>query len=127
MTVGERVATSAGTITGIDIGGYLVKDPQTAIAFYRDKLGIEPTGVDESGRGAEFVLADGSTFGVWKPDDDSRGGFVMFAVGDINAARAECKARGLELSEVTETPVCFMAFTQDPEGNGIIVHQRKSP
>lgn len=125
MSVGQQTATTPGTITGIDISGYLVKDPQAAIAFYRDKLGMVPTGVDESGRGAEFELADGTTFGVWKMDDDTTGGFVMLATGDINAARTECKARGLELSDVTETPVCFMAFAQDPEGNGIIVHQRK--
>lgn len=30
-------------IKGIDIAAYLVKDPQAAIAFYRDVLGIQPT------------------------------------------------------------------------------------
>ena len=126
MSVGERLGVGNGTVTGIDISGYLVKDPQAAVAFYRDKLGLEPTGVDDEGRGAEFILPDGTTFGVWKPEDGATGGFVMFAVGDINAARTECRARGLELSDVTETPVCLMAFAQDPEGNGIIVHQRKT-
>jgi predicted enzyme related to lactoylglutathione lyase len=33
----------------------------------------------------------------------------------------------LAVSDVTESPVCFMAFAADPEGNAIIIHQRKNP
>jgi len=112
-------------ITGIDINAYLVKDPQAAIAFYRDVLGMTPTEIDDQGRGAEFTLADGSTFGVWKPDDAATGGAIMFAVPDAKAAVEHYRGRGLELSDVMESPVCFMAFGQDPEGNAIIIHQRK--
>ncbi|MBV8435073.1 MAG: VOC family protein, partial [Candidatus Eremiobacteraeota bacterium] len=35
------------------------------------------------------------------------------------------RSRGVGVSDITETPVCYMAFAQDPEGNGIILHQRK--
>lgn len=112
-------------ITGIDINAYLVKDPKGAIAFYRDVLGMTPTDVDEDGRGAEFTLADGSTFGVWKPDDGAKGAAIMFAVPDAKEAVERYRARGLAVSDVTESPVCFMAFAQDPEGNAIIIHQRK--
>ncbi len=121
----SATTTTPGTVKGIDICGFLVTDPQRAIAFYRDKLGMTPTSVDPEGRGAEFELADGSTFGVWSMGDGSKGGFFMLSVEDLDAARAECKARGLELSEATDTPVCRMAFANDPEGNGLIVHQRK--
>jgi predicted enzyme related to lactoylglutathione lyase len=117
--------TATATITGIDIAGYLVEDPAKAIAFYRDVLGMAPTAIDDQGRGAEFTLADGSTFGVWREPGAKTGGFVMLAVDDINAAVAQYRAKGLTVSDVDETPVCFMAFTQDPEGNGLIIHQRK--
>jgi len=50
----------------------------------------------------------------------------MFAVDDAKAAVEHYRAKGLQLSDVTESPVCFMAFGEDPEGNGIIIHQRKS-
>ncbi|HLY01768.1 MAG TPA: VOC family protein [Candidatus Cybelea sp.] len=113
-------------IKGIDLSAYLVKDPQAAIAFYRDVLGMQPTAIDDQGRGAEFTLPDGSTFGVWKPEDGETGGAVMFAVDDAKAAIEHYRARGLKLSDVMESPVCFMAFGSDPEGNGFIIHQRKA-
>jgi len=113
-------------IKGIDIASYLVKDPQAAIAFYRDVLGMTPTAVDEQCRGAEFTLPDGSTFGVWKPDDGATGGALMFAVDDAKGAVQRYRERGLQLSDVMESPVCFMAFGRDPEGNAVIIHQRKS-
>ena len=113
-------------IKGIDISAYLVRDPQAAIAFYRDVLGMQPTEIDDQGRGAEFTLADGSTFGVWKPEDGETGGAIMFAVDDAKSAVETLRARGLELSDMMESPVCFMSFGQDPEGNAIIIHQRKT-
>ncbi len=125
----QAVVTDPATIRGMDLAAYLVRDPQGAIAFYRDVLGLTPTAVDPQGRGAEFTLADGSTFGVWRPDADAdaKGGAVMFAVADVNAAIARLRERGAEISEPMESPVCFMAFGRDPEGNGYIVHQRKNP
>jgi predicted enzyme related to lactoylglutathione lyase len=113
-------------IKGIDISAYLVRDPQAQIAFYRDVLGMKPTEIDDQGRGAEFTLPDGSTFGVWKPEGGETGGAIMFAVGDAKAAVEHYRERGLKLSDVMESPVCFMAFGSDPEGNGLIIHQRKA-
>src|SRR6202035_2364430 len=100
--------------------------PARSIAFYRDVLGLTPTEVDEQGRGAEFTLPDGSTFGVWRPDDGEKlsGGAVMFAVADAHAAVAQLRERGAEFSDPTQTPVCLMAFGADPDGNPIIIHQR---
>jgi predicted enzyme related to lactoylglutathione lyase len=126
LGMNETLKTDAKpAIKGIDIAAYLVRDPQRAIEFYRDVLGMTPTEVDDQGRGAEFTLADGSTFGVWKPEEGGTGGAMMFAVDDAKGAVEHFRARGLALSEVTESPVCFMAFGSDPEGNAIIIHQRK--
>ncbi len=127
MTQTQQATGSKTAIKGIDIAAYLVRDPQAQIAFYRDVLGMTPTEVDDQGRGAEFTLADGSTFGVWKPEEGGTGGAIMFAVDDAKSAVEHYRARGLQLSDVMESPVCFMAFGQDPEGNSIIIHQRKSP
>jgi predicted enzyme related to lactoylglutathione lyase len=41
---------------------------------------------------------------------------------------AELRGRGVAFQadgEIEETPVCFMAFATDSEGNGFILHQRK--
>lgn len=126
MSNSPTTSVRTGIIKGIDISAYLVKDPQKQTAFYRDVLGMVPTETDPEGRGTEFTLADGSTFGVWKPDDGATGGAFMFAVDDIQEAVTEFRNRGLQLSDPVETPVCHMAFAADPEGNSLIIHQRKS-
>lgn len=126
MTASAQPQTVTGPIVGIDLVGYFTRDPQKSIAFYRDVLGLEPTDIDEKGRGAEFTLRDGSTFGVWKPEEEASGAAVMFAVNDIHEALPRLRERGAQLSEPDETPVCFMAFGSDPDGNTIIIHQRKA-
>ena len=125
MNNSQATAAKTGIVKGIDLSAYLVKDPQAQIAFYRDVLGMVPTDIDSEGRGAEFTFEDGSTFGVWKTEDGSLGGAVMFAVDDIEEAIAGFRERGLQISPAEETPVCYMAFAKDPEGNGIIIHRRK--
>ena len=125
MSADTQTRTKASTIIGLDISVYHTMDPKRSIAFYRDVLGLQPTEVDED-QGAEFTLADGSTFGVWKPDEDASGGIVMFAVPDIKAAVAEFRARGLALSDPFETGVCHMSFGKDPDGNAFVIHQRKN-
>ncbi len=52
------------SISGIDIHTYLVKDAGRAIAFWRDTMGLKLTW-EMQGMGAEFELADGSSFGFW--------------------------------------------------------------
>ncbi|MGZ3497284.1 MAG: VOC family protein [Vulcanimicrobiaceae bacterium] len=127
MSTIDRTDLDRAAITGIDLMAYLVSDPARSIAFYRDVLGMTPTAVDDQGRGAEFTLADGMTFGVWRPDEGEKtsGGTVMFAVDDVHAAIARFRERGLKVSDPMESPVCFMAFGDDPDGNPIIIHQRK--
>ncbi len=49
----------------------------------------------------------------------------MFGVKDIKGAVDAMRSRGAELSEPMETPVCFMSFGKDPEGNPFMIHQRK--
>ena len=127
MASATDVSLKNGLVTGVDIIAYLTKDPSRSIAFYRDVLGMTPTEVED--RGAEFELGDGTTFGVWQPDDvegSVPGATVMFAVADIAAAVAEFRKRGAQISDPSETGVCFMAFGADPDGNPFIVHQRKT-
>ena len=126
MTTSSEPQTRTGLITGVDLLAYFTKDPQRSIAFYRAVLGIVPTEIDDKGRGAEFTLSDGSTFGVWQPDDATSGAAVMFAVTDIHGAVPQLRERGAELSDPEETEVCYMSFGRDPDGNTVIIHQRKS-
>jgi predicted enzyme related to lactoylglutathione lyase len=112
-------------IKGLDMSYVLTTNPQKSIAFYRDVLGLTVTQEDSEGRGAEFELADGTTFGVWDGGEGKTGAGVMFAVDDIKAASEEFRARGLHVTPTEESPVCHMAFAMDPDGNAFIIHQRK--
>jgi predicted enzyme related to lactoylglutathione lyase len=119
------VKPSPTTINGIDLAGFLVADPQGESAYYHEVLGMIPSDVDPEGRGTEFTFADGSSFGVWRVPEGTQCGFVMFAVDDAKAKVEEMRSRGVKMEDVIETPVCFMSYTTDPDGNGVIVHQRK--
>jgi predicted enzyme related to lactoylglutathione lyase len=123
----ETTAPAAASITGVDIFGPATRDAKRLIAFYRDVLGMTPTAIDESEHGAEFELADGTTFGVWQPGEalTASGYQALFAVTDINAAVARFRAQGATLGDPFETTVCFMSFGKDPDGNEFGIHQRK--
>ncbi len=116
-------------IRGIDLNGYMCKDAERAIAFYRDLFGLEPSMIYPEGRGGEFELPDGSTFGLWggggkvMPFQPSNG--ILFAVDDLTVALATVAARGLAVLYQTETPNCTMAMINDSEGNILTLHQRK--
>lgn len=120
--------TNGAAIVGVDIFGASTHDAARLIAFYRDTLGMTPTMLDENGQGAEFTLADGTTFGVRQMEDAPTGaGYgALFAVGDIHAAVERFRAQGAELTDPLETPVCFMVFGRDPDGNLFGLHQRKN-
>ncbi len=118
---------TAVRVKGIDVHAYLVKDPQRAIAFYRDALGL-PVSV-EMPQGAEFELADGSTFGVWHMQDGSwhPSAGVMFAVDDLRAAVDHYRTRGVKILDgPIDAGECFMAVCEDTEGNSFLLHQRKA-
>ena len=113
-------------ITGVDLFEVSVRDAAKTIAFYKDVLGMKPT--EETEQGAEFTLGDGTTFGIWQPDDEQYpiGAGIMFAVPDAKAAVEQLRARGAQLSDVMESRICFMSFGTDPEGNRFMIHQRKA-
>ncbi|MBV9103993.1 MAG: VOC family protein [Candidatus Eremiobacteraeota bacterium] len=118
-------APAGANIVGVDIFGPSTTDAQRLIAFYRDVLGMKPTASSEVG--AEFELEDGTTFGVYQPEQAKKGGGygALFAVRDIKAAVDRFRANGAQLSDPFETPVCFMSFGADPDGNTFAIHQRK--
>jgi len=117
-------------VTGMDVSGYMVKDAQRAIGFYRDVLGLEPVRLYADNRGAEYEFSDGSTFALWggggavMPFQPSNG--ILFAVDDFNRAVAAVKAMGIPVIMEHETPNCFMAMINDTEGNCVFIHKRKA-
>jgi predicted enzyme related to lactoylglutathione lyase len=115
-------------IKGVDIHTYLVSDMDRALRFYHETLGLP---FAPGGHPHEFELPDGTAFGLYRPQPGDgietwqKSYGIMFAVDDAKAAVAELRGRGVTIADPLETPVCFMAFAEDSEGNQFIIHQRK--
>jgi predicted enzyme related to lactoylglutathione lyase len=119
-------ATQVG-ITGIDASYYLTKDLARSTAFYTSLFGFEPT-LHVPGTVSEWTFSPGDeTFGLYQPQEDWHpSGGILFHVDDLKGARSASESLGASFEEhEEETPMCFMAFGKDPEGNSFILHQRK--
>jgi catechol 2,3-dioxygenase-like lactoylglutathione lyase family enzyme len=115
-------------ITGLDFIGVPSTDPARSRAFYVDTLGLRPD------PRAEFEFWVGDTcFGIWEPEPN---GFefspqklsqLALHVDDVDAAKAELEGKGVTFSLEIDTGVCRMALFEDPDGNGLMLHNRYAP
>ncbi len=114
-------------VTGIDVVVYNVQDFDRAFTFYSALIGHEPTTL-MPGMWAEFELADGVAFAIGKhPDMPWQSGYMAaFAVPDVPAAIELVRTLGGTAADLDESPVCFMSFGEDTEGNKLMLHQRKA-
>jgi predicted enzyme related to lactoylglutathione lyase len=115
---------------GIDAVYYMVKDVARARKFYEQTVGFEPAHVAESGdwEGAEYEMPTGQTFGIGKNGDTpwQQSGGMMLSVEDVaKAAQRVAEGGGTVVMGPIETPVCFMAWCIDTEGNTFSLHHRK--
>ena len=106
-----------------------VSDAERARKFYQETLELKPTISAMGGAWVEYDLG-ATTIGVgchpnWQPSRD--GTTVAFEVDDIDTTIETLMKRGVEFDmDKTETPVCWMAQFRDPDGNKLVVHQRKT-
>ncbi|HTX60134.1 MAG TPA: VOC family protein [Verrucomicrobiae bacterium] len=120
--------TAAVGITGIDATYYRTKDLIGSTAFYTKFFGAEPT-MHIPNTVSEWTFGGGEAFGLYQPPEagDWRpGGGLLFHVKDFRGAVEAAKALGATFDErQEETPMCYMAFGTDPEGNTFILHKPK--
>jgi predicted enzyme related to lactoylglutathione lyase len=116
--------------TEIAFTGTPVTDMPRARAFYEGVLGFKPTMVSAGGMWIEYDFGNG-TFAIgcygeaWKPAAD--GTCIAFEVDNADEAVAQFKALGVPVHlDVTDTPICLFAIICDPDGNKIMLHQRKA-
>ncbi|HTX66828.1 MAG TPA: VOC family protein [Opitutaceae bacterium] len=111
---------------------YGVTDLARARRFYEQVLGLTATkaylkgnlGMVEYDIGAG-TLAIGAGAPQFKPAPG--GGVVALEVDDFDAAVRRLREHGVKfMAEPHETPVCHMVTIADPDGNLLVVHQRKS-
>ena len=130
-------------IRGSDFVMYLVKDMAQSLAFYRNTLGMMVEGeytMEEGGVWVELP-ASPTTLALFQPSRELRseylpdkpengppagGAVIALAVENVDAAVDELQKQGVQVVFHTqESPVCYFAMIRDPDGNGIVLHQRK--
>jgi predicted enzyme related to lactoylglutathione lyase len=115
-------------VKGMDATYYNVKDVNGTTEFYTKLFGFAPQ-MHVAGHVSEWIFPGGEAFGLYQDAEGTvSGSGVMFSVDDVKAAVEACRAMGVKLEdggEIVDTPDCFMAFAQDPEGNHFIIHKHK--
>ncbi len=111
---------------------FLVRDLDTSLVFYRDKLGLTPA--------FDFINEQGERYGVYlhvggrsfielfqgetePPAAGQSFRHVCLEVDDIEATVAALRARGIEVTPVTMgCDHTWQAWLTDPDGNSIELH-----
>ena len=110
-----------------DFVSVFTQDMQRAKRFYSETLGlaIETEGEsDMEFRCGQVTLDVFDPSSIGQPFAVSPAGLAL-RVPDVDAARAELEAKGVEFDgDTIETGVCRMAFFKDPDGNALLLHRR---
>ena len=111
----------------VDFVSFLTQDLARAKRFYTEVLGLE---VETEGEHDMELKAGQVTLDVFDPSSigqpfaPSPAGLAL-RVPDVDAARAELEAKGVEFDgETIVTGVCRQAWFKDPDGNALMLHRR---
>jgi len=111
----------------VDFVSFLTQDIPRAKQFYSDVLGLEIETEGESDmefRAGQVTLDIFDPSSIGQPFAPSPAGLAL-RVPDVDAARAELEAKGVEFEgETIETSVCQQAWFKDPDGNALMLHRR---
>ena len=122
-------------VVDIAFTGYSVSDMKRAKAFYEGLLGLKRTRgfgqLDGEDQWVEYNLGSACLALIagggegWPPG--STGVAAALEVDDFPAFVARLRAGGVKfVFEPYESPVCWMLVVNDPDGNRVVVHQRKA-
>ena len=116
-------------IERVDTVGVPSRDGKRSRQFYVETLGLRP---DERSWN-EFWIGE-TCFAIWYPEqfggefEPQKNSIALLRVEDVEAARAELEAKGVEfVGETLDTGVCHMATFLDPDGNELTLHRRYAP
>jgi catechol 2,3-dioxygenase-like lactoylglutathione lyase family enzyme len=120
---------SSTLINGTDFICVGTADIDTAVAFYRDVLGLpelkrwgQMPGVEFETGSLTIAVMQSDAFGL-----EAKGNThpIAFHVDDFEAAHSELRSRGVEFKgETLDSGVCLQAFFEDPDGNTLAIHHR---
>jgi len=111
----------------VDFVSFLTQDLARARRFYTEVLGLEIETEGESDlelRAGQVTLDVFDPSSIGEPFAPSPAGMAL-RVADVDAARAELEAKGVEFDgDTIETSVCKQAWFRDPDGNALMLHRR---
>jgi len=111
----------------VDFVSVLTQDIERAKRFYAETLGLELESEGESDmefRCGQVTLDVFDPSSIGQPFAVSPAGLAL-RVSDVDAARAELEAKGVEfVGETIVTSVCKQAWFKDPDGNALMLHRR---
>jgi catechol 2,3-dioxygenase-like lactoylglutathione lyase family enzyme len=114
----------------VDFVSFLTQDIARARRFYEETLGLEIESEAENDlelRAGQVTLDIFDPASIGQPFAPSPAGLAL-RVADVDAARAELEAKGVEFEgETRDTGVCHMAHFRDPDGNALMLHRRYAP
>jgi len=114
-------------VRGTDFVLYQVSDLARAARFYREILGLPQVVYSEKEQWAEFNCGNVtlSLYGGVKLPKKKSGGRIALAVKSVRAASAELKRKKVRVLKAPQNySVCWAMEIADPDGNGVILHQR---
>lgn len=116
-------------IKEIGFVGIPVTDVARAREFYEGVLGLKESASYVEGKWVEYEIGTG-TLAItnvspdWRPSD--QGSSPALEVDDFDASIKHLKDRQVRFAiEPFETPGCFTAVIQDPDGNKLMIHKIK--
>jgi predicted enzyme related to lactoylglutathione lyase len=111
-----------------------VSDVDRAKAFYVDQAGFNPDHDHTVSEDLRFVQltppGSACSIAIGKGTVDSDPGSIkglQLVVEDIEAAKADLNARGVEVGEVQDFPWGRFLFFSEPDGNGWAVQEIQRP
>ena len=116
-------------VTGVDFVALQTRDHETAARFYGETLGLPfvkswgtmPASEFQAGN-LTLAVMQSDAFGF---DFAPSSTMVALAVDDVDAARRDLEAKGIEFrGGVLDSGVCHQAFFADPDGNPLALHHR---
>jgi catechol 2,3-dioxygenase-like lactoylglutathione lyase family enzyme len=119
----------ASAISRVDTVGIPSQNTVRSRHFYVETLGCRPNERSVN----EFWIGE-TCFSIWEPGRfggeflPQPNSIVLLHVDDVEAARKELEAKGVEFGgETFDTGVCHMASFRDPDGNELTLHRRYAP
>jgi catechol 2,3-dioxygenase-like lactoylglutathione lyase family enzyme len=112
----------------VDFVSVPTRDVAASVAWYQEVLGLPASTVSPGEMETPNV-----TLGFWNPEAEglpfvANEAGIALRVPDVDAARAELEARGVQFVAPTwDSGVCRLAAFRDPDGNVLILHRRYAP